>query len=122
MILKHPDILTLEEQNKVNRLKDWMLTGIMSGVIAMPYSLYLGMKARKNPSLRSSYIKRMALLPTVPLLIVVVSGYYAEKNFRALSDKYFGHLSDGDLDNFETYYHMLRSGMPAHQQFYAPPQ
>ena len=56
-----------------------MLFGIMTGIFAMPYSIYLGMKARKNPDLRKVYIKRMAFLPTVPLLITIVSGYFAEK-------------------------------------------
>jgi len=54
----------------------------------------------------------MAFLPTVPLLIVLVGGYYADKNFKTLSQKYFGHLSDYDLDNFETFYHMLKGGLP----------
>lgn len=85
LILKHPDILTIEEQTQVNRWKDYMLTGIITGVIAMPYSIYLGTKARSNPSLRSSYIKRMAFLATIPLVIVVVSGYYAEQHFRTLN-------------------------------------
>lgn len=86
----------------------------MAGIFAMPYSIYLGMKARRNPSLRSKYIRRMALLPTGPLLVVAIAGYFAEKNFKELSDKYFSHLTDQDLDNFETYYHMLKSGMPIH--------
>jgi len=62
-----------------------MLFGVMSGLIAMPYSVYLGTKARRNPSLRTKYIKRMALIPTVPLFVVLVSAYFADKNFRELN-------------------------------------
>lgn len=78
LILKYQDILTPEEQTKMNRLKDFMLFGVTSGIIAMPYSIYLGMKARQNPSLRSSYIKRMAFLPTAPLICVLIAGYFAD--------------------------------------------
>ena len=113
LILKYPDILTLEEQAKVERLREYMLFGVTGGIIAMPYSFYLGMQARKNPSLRNTYVKRMALLPTVPLAILIVAGYYSSKNFDYLEKKYFGHLTDSDLDSFETYYHMLKIGMPA---------
>ena len=96
----------------MNRLKDFMLFGVTGGIFAMPYSLYLGMKARKNPSMRSQYLKRMLLLPTLPLFVILVAGSFAESNFNHLSQKYFSHLTDTDLDNFENYYHMLRSGMP----------
>jgi hypothetical protein len=85
LILKYPDILTNDEQDKVNTIKDIMLFGVTAGIFAIPYSVYLGMKARKNPTLRSQYIRRMAFLPTVPLLIVLVGGYYADKNFKNLS-------------------------------------
>lgn len=113
LILKYPDILTPEEQRKTNRLKDYVLFGIFSGMLAMPYSVYLGMKARRNPSLRSKYVKRIALLPTGPLLLVIVSGYFADKHFKYLSEKYFTQLSDQDLDNFESYYQLLKNGMPS---------
>jgi hypothetical protein len=125
----------LDEQNKTNRLKDYMLFGVMSGIVGMPISLYLGMKARKNPSLRSRYIKMMALIPTGPLFVVLISGFFAEKNYRYLCDKYFAHLSDTDLDNFENYYHLLKGGLPPgirspqpylygnqNQQYQQPPQ
>ena len=104
--------MTPEEQSKVNRIKDFMMIGLTSGIIAMPYSFYLGYKARKNPTMRSSYLRKMMLLPTLPLGLILIIGAFAETNFKNLSQKYFGHLSDTDLDNFENYYHMLRSGMP----------
>jgi hypothetical protein len=85
LILKYPDILTQEEQSKVNRLKDAMLFGVTSGIFAMPYSLYLGMKARRNPSMRTQYLKRMLILPTVPLFIILTAGAFAESNFKQLS-------------------------------------
>lgn len=99
-----------------------MLQGVFTGLIAMPYSFYLGRKARENPSMRSSYIRRMAILPTVPLVIMIVAGYYSNQNFDYLSNKYFAHLSDADLDNFETYYHMLKSSMPLSPGNIRPPQ
>lgn len=89
-----------------------MMLGLTSGIVAVPYSFYLGMKARRMPSMRSTYLRRMMLMPTVPLGIILITGGFAERNFKELSSKYFGHLSDTDLDNFENYYHMLRSGMP----------
>lgn len=99
-----------------------MLYGVSAGILAMPYSYYLGSKARQNPSLRSSYVRRMALLPTVPLGILLVAGHYSTKNFDYLAQKYFGHLSDTDLDSFEAYYHMLKSGMPSNPGNIQPPQ
>ena len=92
--------MTQEEQSKVNRIKDFMLTGVTVGMIAMPYSLYLGMKARRNPANRSKILRQMLVLPIIPLGIILVSGGYAEKNFNELSQKYFSQLSDNDLDNF----------------------
>jgi len=86
--------LTPDEQKKTNRLKDNVLLGVFSGMLAMPISIYLGMKARRNPALRSKYVKRIAILPTGPLLLVIVSGYFADKHFKYLSEKYFSHLSD----------------------------
>lgn len=77
MILKHPDILTVPEQDKLNRLRDIMMFGVTAGIMAMPYSVYLGMKARRNPSLRNSYVKKMAIIPTIPLAVLVISGYYS---------------------------------------------
>jgi hypothetical protein len=44
--------MTEEEQKKNNRIKDFMLSGVILGMVAMPYSLYLGMKARRNPANR----------------------------------------------------------------------
>jgi hypothetical protein len=90
-----------------------MLFSLTAGIVSIPYSIFLGMKARRNPSLRNQYIKRMALIPTIPLGVLLIAGHYSNKNFDYLGAKYFGHLSDSDLDNFETYYHMLKNGMPA---------
>lgn len=129
LLMKYPDIMTQEEQKKTNTIKDFMIGGITFGIFAMPYSLYLGMKARRNPANRSSILRKMLILPTLPLAIVLISGAFAEKNFDHLSQKYFSQLSDGDLDNFENYYHMLRSGMPLQPQhiqvpngYLSPPQ
>ena len=85
------------------------MVGVLSGLVAMPYSVYLGSKARKQPSLRSQYVRRIALLPTIPLLMILYSGYNVETIVKDLSLKYFGHLSDQDLDNFELYYQMMRN-------------
>lgn len=85
-----------------------MLFGIMANVIGLPISLYIGIKARKNPILRKKYLRNMAFIPTIPLMIVVVTGYYATKNYNFLIDKYFGQLGDTDLDNFENYYNMYK--------------
>jgi hypothetical protein len=52
LINKYPDILTVQERAKIERLKDWVLAGVTSGIFAMPYSMYLGVKARRDPTLR----------------------------------------------------------------------
>jgi hypothetical protein len=121
LLNKYPDILTPEEKAKMDRLKDFVLFGVCSGVIAMPYSIYLGMKARRNPANRKLYLRRMIFIPLIPLVIVTIAGSSAEQNLQVLSKKYFGHLSDYDLDNFETYYHMMRSGMPTQAMQIQPP-
>jgi hypothetical protein len=54
----------------------------------------------------------LILFPLIPPVIVTISGAQAEAQIRALSTKYFSHLSETDLDNFETYYHLMRTGMP----------
>ena len=54
----------------------------------------------------------MILFPLIPLVIVTISGVQVETHVSALSTKYFSHLSDTDLDNFETYYHLMRTGLP----------
>ena len=113
--------MTEKEQKKYNRIKDFMVSGVILGMVAMPYSLYLGMKARRNPANRSRILRKMLILPTIPLGLILIGGAFAEKNFEQLSHKYFSQLSDSDLDNFENYYHMLRSGMPMQaQQIQAP--
>jgi hypothetical protein len=113
--------MTEEEQKKTNRIKDSMLGAVTFGMIAMPYSIYLGIKARKNPANRSKILRQMLILPILPLGVILIAGGFAEKNFAQLSQKYFSQLSDSDLDNFENYYHMLRSGMPMQaQQIQAP--
>ena len=78
----------------------------------MPYSMYLGVKARRDPTLRKSYVRKMILFPLIPLVIVTIAGAQVETHLRGLNTKYFSHLSDTDLDNFETYYHLMRTGMP----------
>ena len=62
-----------------------MMLGLASGIFAMPYSFYLGMKARRMPSMRSTYLRRMMLLPTMPLGIILITGAFAERNFKELS-------------------------------------
>lgn len=113
--------MTEEEQKKVNRIKDSMFAAVTFGMVAMPYSIYLGIKARRNPANRTKILRKMLVLPILPLGVIFIAGAYAEKNFEMLSHKYFSQLSDSDLDNFENYYHMLRSGMPMQaQQIQAP--
>ncbi len=88
-----------------------MLFGVVTSLTAIPLSILLGMRARKNPSDRKRYLRTMGLATIVPITMVAVGGYFGEKNYRFLIQKYFGGLSDRDLDNFETYYHMLKGNV-----------
>jgi len=81
----------------------------MMGIGTIPYSFYLAYKARKNPSLRSLNLRRMVIMPVFPLAVVMFNGMRAERQMSEISQKYFGHLSDNDLDNFEMYYLMKKS-------------
>ena len=108
MLTKYQDLMTIDEQVKTNRLKDIMLFGVVTSITAVPISLLMGMRARKNPSHRRTYLRTMGLATIVPITLVAIGGYYGEKNYRFLIQKYFGTLSDRDLDNFENYYHMLK--------------
>ena len=49
----------------------------------------------------------MILFPLIPLVIVTIAGAQVETHLRGLS-----HLSDTDLENFKTYYHLMRTRMP----------
>jgi hypothetical protein len=73
--------MTKEEQVKVNRIKDSMLASVLFGMVAMPYSIYLGIKARKNPAHRSKILRKMLVLPILPLGVIFIAGAYAERNF-----------------------------------------
>ena len=110
--------MTVPEQTKTNRLKDIMLFGVITSITAVPLSLIMGMKARRNPSQRRRYLRTMVFATILPVSLVAVGGYYGERNYRFLINKYFGQLSDSDLDNFETYYHLLKGNVMA--QTYAP--
>jgi hypothetical protein len=57
LILKYPDILTRDEKFKLDRWKDAMMAGFLGAIFAMPYSLYLAVKARSRPLQRTKYIK-----------------------------------------------------------------
>jgi hypothetical protein len=81
---------------------------VAAGFMALPYSMYLGFQARAHPTKRMYYLKRMFWLPTLGVTAALGSGYFMEKHIEKLSDKYFSHLSDADLDNFEEYYNMKK--------------
>jgi hypothetical protein len=85
-----------------------MLSGMFAGVFTLPITVMLFVRARRNPTRKLQYARTMILMPIMPLGIVLYAGYKAEKNFTTLSDKYFGHLTDTDLDNFEIYYQMAK--------------
>jgi hypothetical protein len=78
LINKYPDILLPDEKAKMDRLKDFILFGVCSGLVVMPYSMYLGFKARKNPIHRKQYLRKMIFFPLIPLAIVSIAGSAAE--------------------------------------------
>ena len=86
-----------------------MSIALFCSVLTMPYSVMLAMRARKNPAMKNYYLRRLIMLPIVPFASLLVSGFIAENHLKYLSDKYFAHLNDNDLDNFEVYY-QLRKG------------
>jgi len=77
--------LTPDEKAKNDRLKDFVIFGITSGLFVIPYSIFLGIKARRNPSQRKQYLRRMIFLPLVPLVLVTFAGGAAENNLKTLS-------------------------------------
>jgi hypothetical protein len=41
LIQKYPDILTMEERDKLSKSRDWVVFGIMMGLGSIPYTMYL---------------------------------------------------------------------------------
>ncbi len=81
LINKCPDILTPQERSKLDRLKDLVLIGASSALITIPYSVYLGMKARRHPTERKNYLRKMIFVPLIPLALVAIAGTAAESCF-----------------------------------------
>ena len=58
--------------------------------------------------MRNSYRNRVVVLSTLSVLTNIASTFYLEDVFRKLEMKYFANVSDYDLDNFESQYHMRK--------------
>lgn len=76
--------MTVPEQTKMNRIKDAMLFGVITSITAVPLSIFMGMKARRNPSQRRRYLRTMIFATLIPVSLVAVGGYFGEKNYRFL--------------------------------------
>ena len=87
-------MLTEEERDKLNRSHYAVLLGFALGVAVIPYSFYLVFKARQNPAMRTTYVRRIILLPLYPLGFMLYNGWRIQTQMKHLSDKYFSYLSD----------------------------
>ena len=86
--------MTFEERQKLKRLNDVIMGGALYSLIALPYAVLLGVKSRRMPQYRAYYLRRMILVPTIPLIIMTGAGYMAQEHVKTLSRKYFDQLSD----------------------------
>ncbi|CDW83138.1 UNKNOWN [Stylonychia lemnae] len=109
LIMKYQDILTQEERENIKKNNQWVSTGMLMGLISLPFSIYLSSQARRYPARRREFLTRILLLPFIPLTIMAYYGRQQRRLLEQFSDKYFKHLNDQDLDNFETYYHMKKN-------------
>jgi membrane protein DedA with SNARE-associated domain len=89
-------------------MKRFLFFGFFSGLVTFPYSIYLGTKVKKNPNLRSMLIKKMLGLPVIPAILIGASAYKTERSLKILSNKYFEHLTDHELDNFDYFYRLYK--------------
>eukprot|EP00347_Sterkiella_histriomuscorum_P003476 403364152 len=123
IILKHPDILTEDEQLNLVKRKEWMSFSLMMGLASIPYSVFLTIQARRHPSRRREYIRRIFVLPFLPAALIYYHGNKQRKQLMEFQQKYFSHLSDQDLDNFESYY-VMRMNQQVQQipPIFPPPQ
>lgn len=107
--MKYPDIFTLEEQKNLRRDQDLLGFGVVGTIISIPYSIYLTSRMKKNPAQRFSYLFRLLTFASLPVFVLIYAGLRANAALSIISSKYFNHLTDYELDNFENYYQMIKS-------------
>jgi len=68
--------------------------GFCLSLVVIPYNFYLVFKSKQNPVMRTTYVRRILILPLFPIGMMLYNGWRIQSQMKYLSEKYFSYLSD----------------------------